>query len=242
MQTTEGMIIKMSVNIEKNLKKVYDNIEKNAEKVNRDPSDIKLVAVGKNHPPKKIISAMKAGHYVFGENRVQELLDKHELFFDQEIKWHFIGHLQKNKVKYLMKIKQLDMIESIDSIEIAKAVNKEAKEAERNIKVLLQVNIAEDPNKFGFSKENIAEVIDEVSQLDNIILAGLMTITPYYNEAEAARDDYKKMKQLLDELNQEGYNLQELSMGMSNDYHVAVQEGATIVRVGTAIFGKRKYY
>ncbi|HKL12682.1 MAG TPA: YggS family pyridoxal phosphate-dependent enzyme [Halanaerobiales bacterium] len=236
------MVVKMAENIKKNLKKVYENIQVNAKKANRDPSSIKLVAVGKNHPPKKIISVMKAGHHIFGENRVQELLDKYELFYDQDIKWHFIGHLQKNKVKYLMKIKQLEMIESIDSIEIAKEVNQAAKQENKDIKVLLQVNIADDPNKFGFSKDNIKKAVKEIAKLDNIQLEGLMTITPYYDEPESARDDYKEMKNLINNLNKKGYKLNEISMGMSNDYHVAVQEGATIIRVGTAIFGKRKYY
>jgi hypothetical protein len=238
----EGMVIKMSLEIKNNIKKVYQTIEDNAHKAKREPEDIKLVAVAKNHPPKKIIKIMQAGHHLFGENRVQELLDKHELFYDQDIKWHFIGHLQKNKVKYLMKINQLEMIESIDSLAIAREVNDQAKEAERNIKVLLQVNIADDPNKFGFSKDNIEEAVKEVSKLSNLNLDGLMTITPYYDKPESAREDYQAMKKLLDSLNEKDYNLKELSMGMSNDYHIAVQEGATIVRVGTAIFGKRKYY
>ena len=242
MLTMEGMVIKMSLEIKNNLNKVYQTIEDNARKANREPKDIKLVAVAKNHPPKKIIKTMQAGHHLFGENRVQELLDKHELFYDQDIKWHFIGHLQKNKVKYLMKIKQLEMIESIDSLAIAREVNAQAKEADRKIKILLQVNIADDPNKFGFSENNIEEAVKEVLKLSNLNLVGLMTITPYYDKPESAREDYQAMKKLLDILNQKGYNLKELSMGMSNDYHIAVQEGATIVRVGTAIFGKRKYY
>jgi pyridoxal phosphate enzyme (YggS family) len=236
------MKINMPENIKDNLEKVYQNIKKNADKVNRNYSDIQLVAVGKNHPPKKIIKALKAGHNTFGENRVQELLDKHELFFDQDIKWHFIGHLQKNKVKYLLKIKQLEMIESIDSIEIAKEVDKVAKEENRKIKVLLQVNIAGDPNKFGFPKDNILDSIKVISKLENIEIKGLMTITPYYDNPEKARKDYKAMKDLMIKINNKGYDLKELSMGMSNDYHIAVQEGASIVRVGTAIFGKRKYF
>src|SRR6056297_1857837 len=182
MQIMEGMVVKMAENIKKNLKKVYENIQVNAKKANRDPSSIKLVAVGKNHPPKKIISVMKAGHHIFGENRVQELLDKYELFYDQDIKLHFIGHLQKNKVKYLMKIDQLEMIESIDSLEIAEEVNKEAEKVDKTIKVLLQVNIANDPKKFGFSKKEIEEVLVEIENKENLVVEGLMTITPY--EAE----------------------------------------------------------
>ena len=232
----------MAVDIKRNLNEVYEKIKENAKKVNRDPSKIRLVAVGKNHPPKKIIEALKSGHNIFGENRVQELLDKHELFFDQDIKWHFIGHLQKNKVKYLMKIKQLEMIESIDSIDIAKEVNQEAGKANRKIKILLQVNIAKDPNKFGFTKKDLEQSLNKISKLENIEVKGLMTITPYYDDPENARSDYKELKNLMNKLNDKGFNLQELSMGMSNDYHIAVQEGATLVRVGTAIFGKRKYF
>src|SRR6056297_2449698 len=148
----EGMRSNMDNSIKTNLDKVYKNIERHAKKANRDPDHIKLVAVAKNHPPKKIIKALKSDHRIFGENRVQELLDKNELFYDQNIEWHFIGHLQKNKVKYLMKIEQLSIIESIDNIEIAKEVSKEAKINKREIQILLQINIAEDPNKYGFRK------------------------------------------------------------------------------------------
>lgn len=238
----EGMKNKMSELLEENLKEVYENIRQSAKSVNRDPSKIKLVAVGKNHPPKKIIEAMKSGHNRFGENRVQELLDKHELFYDQDIMWHFIGHLQKNKVKYLMKIDQLEMIESIDSLEIAKEVNKEAKEVDKTIKILLQVNIANDPKKFGFSKEEIEKVLDEVEKMNNLTVKGLMTITPYEAEREETKNYYQEMKSLVESLNNKGHNLTEISMGMSRDYDLAIKQGATIVRVGTAIFGKRKYY
>lgn len=232
----------MSELLEENLKEVYENIKQSAKSVNRDPSKIKLVAVGKNHRPKKIIEVMKSGHNRFGENRVQELLDKHELFYDQDIKWHFIGHLQKNKVKYLMKIDKLEMIESIDSLEIAEEVNKEANEVDKTINILLQVNIANDPKKFGFSKEEIKKVLNEVEKMNNLIVKGLMTITPYEAEMEETKQYYQKMKSLIEDLNKEGHNLTELSMGMSRDYDLAIKQGATIVRVGTAIFGKRKYY
>jgi len=237
----EGMD-NMSNPIKENLNNIYENIKINCEKSNREVKDVKLVAVAKNHPPKKIISALKAGHKTFGENRVQELLEKHELFYDQDIKWHFIGHLQKNKVKYLMKIKQLEMIESIDSIDIAEELNNEASKNNRRVKILLQVNIAKDPKKYGFTKNNINKVLNTINKFDNIDVQGLMTITPYESNPEDVRSYYKEMKNLFDNLNKQGYNLKELSMGMSNDYHIAVQEGATIVRVGTAIFGKRNYY
>ena len=232
----------MPASLKENLKNVYNNIRESAESVNRDPSKIKLVAVGKNHPPKKIIEAMKSGHKRFGENRVQELLNKHELFYDQDIKWHFIGHLQKNKVKYLMKIEQLEMIESIDSLEIAEEVNREAQKLNRTIKVLLQVNIANDPNKFGFSKEEIKKVLIEIEKKDNLVVKGLMTITPYEAEMTETKKYYQDMKSLVEDLNNQGHDLTEISMGMSRDYEMAIKQGATIVRVGTAIFGKRKYY
>lgn len=232
----------MTEDIKNNLKKINDKIIESAKTADRDPANIKLVAVGKNHPTKKIIEALKAGHKIFGENRVQELLEKNELLFDQDIKWHFIGHLQKNKVKYLMKIKQLEMIESIDSFEIAKEVNDEAENVNKKIPVLLQVNIADDPNKYGFKASKISKEIKKIEKLNNLEIKGLMTITPYYDDHREVRKDYKKMKELMDSLNKQGFKLTELSMGMSNDYQIAIQEGATIVRVGTAIFGKRKYY
>ncbi len=242
MSIMEGMKIKMAASLEENLTKVYENIRQSAKSVNRDPSKIKLVAVGKNHSPKKIIEVMKKGHYRFGENRVQELLDKHELFYDQDIKWHFIGHLQKNKVKYLMKIDQLEMIESIDSLEIAEEISQKAAEYDKTIKILLQVNIANDPDKFGFSKEEIEKVLNNVEKKNNLIVKGLMTITPYEAEMEETKKYYQEMKSLVEVLNNNGHNLTEISMGMSRDYTIAIKQGATIVRVGTAIFGKRKYY
>lgn len=232
----------MSDSIKENLDNVYEKIKINCKEVNRKSNDVKLVAVAKNHPPKKIIRALKAGQKVFGENRVQELLEKNELFFDQDIKWHFIGHLQKNKVKYLMKIKQLEMIESIDSLEIAEEVNSEADKHNKKIDILLQVNIAKDPKKYGFTEENLQKAFKKIDEYKNVNIKGLMTITPYKKNPEDVRKYYKDMKKLFDKLNNNGYKLDELSMGMSNDYHIAVQEGATIIRVGTAIFGKRKYY
>ncbi len=238
----EGMRSKMRNSIKTNLDKVYKNIEQHAKKANRDPDQIKLVAVAKNHPPKKIIKALKSDHRIFGENRVQELLDKNELFYDQDIEWHFIGHLQKNKVKYLMKIDQLTMVESIDSIEIAKELVKEAQNHKKNIKILLQVNIADDPHKFGFKESDIEDAINEISEFNNIEIKGLMTITPYNDDPNQSRHYYKELKLLFKRLNEKGYKLRELSMGMSNDYHIAVEEGATIIRVGTAIFGQRHYY
>lgn len=232
----------MSSSIKENLDNVYEKVKINCKEVNREPKDVKLVAVAKNHPPKRIIRALKAGQITFGENRVQELLEKNELFFDQDIKWHFIGHLQKNKVKYLMKIKQLEMIESIDSLEIAQEVNNEAYKNNKTIKVLLQVNIAKDSKKYGFTEESLQDALKTINEFKNIDVKGLMTITPYKNNPEDVRKYYKDMKILLDKLNKKGYELEELSMGMSNDYHIAVQEGATIIRVGTAIFGQRNYY
>ncbi|MDZ7672185.1 MAG: YggS family pyridoxal phosphate-dependent enzyme [Halanaerobiales bacterium] len=232
----------MSSLIKEKLDNVYKKVKIHCKEVNREPKDVKLVAVAKNHPPKKIIRALKAGQIMFGENRVQELLEKNELFFDQDIKWHFIGHLQKNKVKYLMKIKQLEMIESIDSLEIAQEVNNEAYKNNKTIKVLLQVNIAKDSKKYGFTEESLQDALKTINEFKNIDVKGLMTITPYKNNPEDVRKYYKDMKILLDKLNKKGYELEELSMGMSNDYHIAVQEGATIIRVGTAIFGQRKYY
>ncbi|MCF8008342.1 MAG: YggS family pyridoxal phosphate-dependent enzyme [Halanaerobiales bacterium] len=232
----------MVKDIVENFNKVKKEIKSNLKKSNRGNDKIDLVAVGKNHPPKKIIKILKNGHKLFGENKVQELLDKHELFYDQDVSWHFIGHLQKNKVKYLLKIDQLEMIESVDSIEIAKIINKEAQSNNRVIQILLQVNIADDSDKYGFKRSKIEAVLKKLIKLKNIEIRGLMTITPYYNEPEKARDDYNQMKKLFDEMNNKGYKLSELSMGMSNDYQIAIQEGATIIRVGTAIFGKRNYY
>jgi len=226
-----------------NLEKVKNNIEKAADKSGRRGEDITLLAVSKKQSIEDIKILRDAGIKVFGENRVQELVEKDEKLKKENIKqeWHFIGHLQRNKVKYLMRMGNCSMIESIDSFRLAKEVNKRARKNGRTIPVLIEINAAGDENKFGIKVEDAEEFVKKTLNLENINLKGLMTVLPYLDKAEELRPYFKKMKQLFDTIDNNIYSLSELSMGMTNDYQIAVEEGATIVRVGTAIFGQREY-
>jgi len=224
----------------KRLENVKNRIKKTAERVNRDPLDIKLIAVSKNHGIEKINYFKKNGIEIFGENRVQELLDK-----DEELKsnlnWHFIGHLQRNKVKYIMRMDNCLMIHSIDSKKLAREVNKRARKNDRVMPVLLEVNVSGDENKYGFTQEKALDFAMKINDYKNLDLRGLMTIVPYVDDVEEVRPYFKKLAVLKNDLNDKGLSLKELSMGMSNDFEVAIEEGATMVRVGTGLFGEREY-
>lgn len=226
-----------------NLKKVQKNIKAAAAKANRDYKEIKLLAVSKKHSIDEIKTLKQAGLNFFGENRVQELEEKNEKLLSEgiELDWHFIGHLQRNKVKYLMRMENCRMIESIDSFRLAKEVNKRAKKNGRKIPVLIEINIAGDENKFGITPDKAKEFLQEINNFDYLKVEGLMTVLPYLDDSEELRSYFKGMKKLFDQLSKEVIPLSELSMGMTNDYQIAVEEGATIVRVGTAIFGEREY-
>lgn len=226
-----------------NLNKVKNNIENAAKKAGRNPGDIKLLAVSKNQSLQDIKNLNEAGVKIFGENRVQELQEKNEKLLSENIKidWHFIGHLQRNKVKYLMRMENCQMIESIDSFRLAKKVNKRAKKNNRIIPVLIEINIAGDENKFGITPAGAEEFLKKIADFDNLKIKGLMTVLPYLDDDEKLRTYFKEMKNLFDKLSKNVIKLEELSMGMTNDYQIAVEEGATIVRVGRALFGEREY-
>lgn len=223
------------------LKKVKNNIKKSCKKVGRDPSEITVVAVSKNHFSKKIKFFQKNEIEIFGENRVQELRRKNNKL-NSEVKWHFIGHLQRNKVKYITRMDNCLMIESLDSDRLAKEINKRAKKNNRIMPVLVEVNTSGDENKYGFKVEETIDFLEKAEKkYDNLDIRGLMTIVPYLDNPEDTRPYFKKLANLKDKANQKDLNLTELSMGMTNDYQVAIEEGATIVRIGTALFGERKY-
>jgi pyridoxal phosphate enzyme (YggS family) len=226
-----------------NLKKVQDNIKEAAAKADRDYEEVKLLAVSKNHSVQEIKVINEAGVRFFGESRVQELKEKNEnLLSDNiELDWHFIGHLQRNKVKYLMRMENCRMIQSIDSLRLAKEVNKRAKKNDRKIPILIEINISSDENKFGITPEKAGNFLKKIIKLDFLQIEGLMTILPHLDDSEELRSYFKEMKILFDKLSADIIPLNELSMGMTNDYQIAVEEGATIVRVGTAIFGEREY-
>lgn len=226
-----------------NLKKVEKNIEEAALRSGRKRDDITLLAVSKNHSLDDLKILRKAGVKIFGENRVQELQEKDEKLKSEGIiqDWHFIGHLQRNKVKYLMRMENCRMIESIDSLRLAKEVNKRARKNNRIIPVLIEINAAGDENKYGIKAEHSEEFLKKLLNLKHLDIKGLMTVLPYLDNPEDLRPYFKKMKKLFDNLSKNIIELDELSMGMTNDYETAIEEGATIVRVGTALFGKREY-
>ena len=226
-----------------NLKKVQENIKEAAAKADRNYEDIKLLAVSKKHSFEEVKILNQAGVKFFGESRVQELEEKNDNLLSDDVKidWHFIGHLQRNKVKYLMRMENCRMIQSIDSLRLAKEVNKRAKKNDREIPILVEINISGDENKYGIEPGKAEEFLNKINNLDFLKIEGLMTILPYLDNSEKLRSYFKKMKKLFDKLSNEVISLNELSMGMTNDYQIAVEEGATIVRVGTAIFGEREY-
>lgn len=225
--------------VSENLEQVKANIEAACKRVGRDPKDVRLVAVSKTKPISLIEEAIKAGQDTFGENKVQEMCDKMEVLPDN-IKWHMIGHLQRNKVKYIAG--KVELIHSVDSIRLAKQISDEAQKQSIEIPVLLEVNVAREESKFGFFTEETEDACREISKMLGIRVKGLMTSAPFVENAEDNRKYFKKLYELAVDIqskNIDNISMRELSMGMTGDYVVAVEEGATIVRVGTGIFGSR---
>lgn len=230
----------MSV-IENNMDFIKNNIEEACSKVNRNPEEINLIAVTKTIDTEKINTALRMGIRNIGENKVQEIVEKYDKI-EYNPSWHLIGHLQTNKVKYI--IDKVDMIHSVDSIKLAKEIDKRAKKANKVMDVLIQVNIADEDTKFGIAEDEINNFIEEISELENVRVEGLMAMVPYVNDPEEVRDCFKKMKEVFDGLKRSSFkniNMNYLSMGMTNDYMVAIEEGANMVRIGTGIFGERDY-
>lgn len=225
--------------VSENLEQVKANIEAACKRVGRDPKDVRLVAVSKTKPISLIEEAIEAGQDTFGENMVQEMCDKMEVLPDN-IKWHMIGHLQRNKVKYIAG--KVELIHSVDSIRLAKQISDEAQKQSIEIPVLLEVNVAREESKFGFFTEETEDACREISKMPGIRVKGLMTSAPFVENAEDNRKYFKKLYELAVDIqskNIDNISMRELSMGMTGDYVVAVEEGATIVRVGTGIFGSR---
>ncbi len=226
-----------------NLKAVRSRISEAAARSGRDPDAIELVAVTKKKPVSMIRKAYEAGHTVFGENYAQEMRDKAAELSDLNIRWHFIGPLQKNKAKYVVPC--ASMIETVDSIEIAQVLNARlAKMEERKtLDCLIEINIGGEASKSGILSKDAAALASEISSIEHLALKGLMIIPPYDPDPEKSRPYFRKLRELLDEINSAArlpHLMTELSMGMSHDFEVAIEEGATIVRVGTAIFGERQ--
>ena len=220
---------------------VENNILDACERSGRNPEEVTLIAVSKTKPVEMLQEVYNEGIRDFGENYVQELADKIEIM-PKDIRWHMIGHLQRNKVKYL--VGKVACIHSVDSLRLAEVINERSIKLGVVTKIMAEVNIAGEESKFGFTRDEVFDFAEKVSTMEGVKLVGLMTSTPYVNDPEENRQYFREMKSLsvdINEKNINNINITELSMGMTNDYIVAVEEGATHVRVGTAIFGARNY-
>lgn len=224
-----------------NLELVEKNIMEACNKSGRNRNEITLIAVSKTKPIEMLQEIYNENIRDFGENKVQEMCDKIE-HLPKDINWHMIGHLQTNKVKYI--VGKTKLIHSVDSLHLAKEIQKQAKKNNVIVSILIEVNIAEEESKFGIHKDETIELVKEISQFENIRIMGLMTIAPYVENPEDNREYFKAIKELsvdIDKQNIDNVSMSVLSMGMTGDYTVAIEEGATYVRVGTGIFGERNY-
>ena len=227
--------------IRTNLEKVRNNIKTAAGRANRDPGDVTLIAVSKTKPVPMLREAYDAGVRDFGENKVQEIVDKYPQL-PSDIRWHLIGHLQTNKVKYI--VDKVAMIHSVDSLKLAQEISRQAVKHNVTVDILIEVNVAEEESKFGVSVNDTCALCEQISLLPGIRIRGLMTVAPYVADPEENRPVFSALRQLLvdiDSKNIDNVVMDCLSMGMSGDYEVAIEEGATFVRVGTSIFGERNY-
>lgn len=228
--------------IAENLQQVRENIRKACEAVGRDSKEVTLVAVSKTKPVEMLKEAYDAQARVFGENKVQEIMDKYDRL-PEDIQWHMIGHLQRNKVKYI--VDKVAMIHSVDSMRLAETIEQEAAKHEIRVPVLVEVNVAQEDSKFGLKMDEVLPFVMQASKLPHLEIRGLMTIAPYVEDPEENREIFRQLKKLSVDIADKNINnitMSVLSMGMTGDYEVAVQEGATMVRVGTGIFGERNYF
>lgn len=225
-----------------NIEDVKKQVAAACERSGRDPKDVHIIPVSKNHPKENIQTLYDAGWRDFGENYVQELRNKQENL-PKDINWYMIGHMQRNKVKYIAPY--IKAIQSVDTIKLLHTIEKEGRKADRVIPVLIEVNVGREESKFGVMPDldDCMALANEALQLPHVQLQGLMTSAPYYDDPEKDRPLFRRLKELLHEMNQanDQLHLSVLSMGMTHDFEIAVEEGATCVRVGTAIFGKRDY-
>lgn len=224
-----------------NLKKVEDNVDAACRKAGRSRDEVTLIAVSKTKPVEMLSTIYNQGIRDFGENKVQEMCDKMEQL-PSDIRWHMIGHLQTNKVKYI--VGHTTLIHSVDSLHLAKEIEKQAEKKDVTVDILVEVNIAEEESKFGIHKEETYELVRQIAALPHVHIRGLMTIAPYVENPEDNRMYFRGIRQLsvdIAEQNIDNVDMDVLSMGMTGDYMVAIEEGATMVRVGTGIFGERNY-
>ena len=227
--------------LQDNLIQVEQNIEEACRRAGRDRSEVTLIAVSKTKPVETLQEAYDLGVRVFGENKVQEMADKYEVL-PKDIRWHLIGHLQRNKVKYI--IDKAVLIHSVDSLRLAQTIEKEAKKHNLTAHILIEVNVAREESKFGIFPEDLEALVDEIAKLPHIQVDGLMTIAPFVPDPEENRPVFRELRKLSVDISAkkvDNVNMSVLSMGMTKDYQVAIEEGATMVRVGTGIFGARNY-
>lgn len=223
-----------------NINSLMKRITAAASKTGRDLADIKLVAVTKTVPADKVSTAITAGLRIFGESRIQEAKEKIEILRQQHepIEWHFIGHLQKNKAKTAVEL--FNYVHSVDSFALAEILNRYAMNMQKKLNILIEVKLSDEEAKHGIIKSNLMVNIGRIRKMQNLSIQGLMTIPPYSDNPEMSRPYFRELRRLRDEANEKGFDLRELSMGMTNDFVVAIEEGATMVRIGTALFGNRR--
>ncbi len=226
--------------ISENLHIIKEKISRKCAEVKRDFNEVKLIAVSKNVGVNGIEEALENGIFELGESKAQELRDKAKIFENKNIHWHFLGHLQSNKVKYV--VENAELIHSVDSLPLASEINKQAEKRNKIQKILLEVKTSGEESKQGISDfSEIFEIAKFCKSAANIELIGLMTMAPFTEDEILIRKSFSDLRNLKDKLNSEGYNLTELSMGMTSDFEIAIEEGSTMIRIGTAIFGERDY-
>jgi len=223
--------------VKENFNKIMESIERACQRVDRDPSEVKILGVAKEQPVERIKEAYKCGIKLIGENKTQEA-EAHQAELESlDISWHFIGKLQKNKINRILK--NFDFIESVDGVKSLEHIHKRVSDG---IEVFIEINIGDEKNKSGFTIDGLMKALNYISQLDRVKITGLMALPPYSDDPEEIRPYFKKVRELKDELNDmnlSNFDIKHLSMGMSSDYEAAIEEGATIVRLGTALFGRR---
>ena len=225
--------------VREQLQKVQERMEAACRRAGRDPKEVTLIAVSKTKPAEMVMEAYAQGQRDFGENKVQEILEK-EMVLPKDIRWHMIGHLQRNKVRQV--IDKAVLIHSVDSVRLAQQIEEEALMRDLDVDILLEVNVAREESKFGFLPEEVEEGILTISRFPHVHIQGLMTIAPFVENSEENRNVFKKLFQFYVDMkskNIDNVNMDVLSMGMSGDLEVAIEEGATMIRVGTSIFGSR---
>jgi pyridoxal phosphate enzyme (YggS family) len=227
--------------LKQRLEQVRERIRKVCESCNRDADSVRLVAVSKTIPAGTVKEAIESGVRILGENYVQEAREKFDALIQYPVSWHFIGHLQSNKTKYAVRL--FDLIHSVDSLKLARELDKQAKKVDKIQQILVQVNISEEDTKSGITADEAPRLISEISELENLSIRGLMTMPPYFYQPEKVKPFFAALRKLRDQVKERSLtnvSMEELSMGMTGDFEVAIEEGATLVRIGTAIFGERK--